>query len=55
VDAEVCDWLLQSKTKPDAFTHAAAFMCMLFVNLYGCVRKVDKEIASVKGTVQPEE
>jgi hypothetical protein len=54
-DAEVRDWLLQSKTKPDAFTRAAAFMCALFVNLYGRVRKIYEEIASVKGTVEPEE
>jgi hypothetical protein len=37
-DAEVRDWLLQSKTKRDAFTRAGAFMCAVFVTLYDRIR-----------------
>jgi hypothetical protein len=32
-DEKVRDWLLQSETKPEAFTRAGAFLCALFVVL----------------------
>ena len=41
------DWLLQSKTKEEAFTRAGAFLCALFVILLRYIKQIDAELAAI--------
>jgi hypothetical protein len=53
-DANVRDWLLQSKTKPEAFSRAGAFLCALFVALLDCLQHIDERIDDIKPIVNEE-
>jgi hypothetical protein len=47
-DDNVRDWLLQSKTKSEAFTRAGAFLCALFIALLDYLQHIDVKIAGIK-------
>jgi hypothetical protein len=47
-DEHVRDWLLQSKTKSEAFTRASAFLCALFVVLLEYLKNIDNELAGTE-------
>jgi len=46
-DSEVRDWLLESKTKAEALTHAYAFLCAMFVVLLRYLKQIDDKLAAV--------
>ena len=46
-DSEVCEWLLQSKMKEEAFTRAGAFLYAMFVILLCYLQQIDAKLAAI--------
>ncbi len=46
-DKHIRDWLLQSKTKAEAFTRAGAFLCAMFVILLRYLKRLDAELDAI--------
>jgi hypothetical protein len=50
-DGDVRDWLLQSKTKMEAFSRACAFLCAMFVILLRDLQEIDAKVAAVSSVI----